>query len=83
MALKEVLLEDKSIYMVFDYAEHDFLVSEILGFLCSRLHTRILASDPSPFAKPAGPDTPRSTQVSYLSVVKWRSLPALLPHSAS
>lgn len=30
MALKEVLLEDKSIYMVFDYAEHDFLVSGIL-----------------------------------------------------
>jgi cyclin-dependent kinase 8/11 len=26
VALKEVILEDKSIYMVFDYAEHDFLV---------------------------------------------------------
>ncbi len=26
-ALREVLLEDKSIYMVFEYAEHDFLVS--------------------------------------------------------
>jgi serine/threonine protein kinase len=26
VALKEVLLEDKSIYMVFEYAEHDFLV---------------------------------------------------------
>jgi hypothetical protein len=26
-ALKEVLLEDKSIYMIFEYAEHDFLVS--------------------------------------------------------
>ena len=26
MALKEVILEDKSIYMVFEYAEHDFLV---------------------------------------------------------
>jgi hypothetical protein len=25
-ALKEVLLEDKSIYMIFEYAEHDFLV---------------------------------------------------------
>lgn len=25
-ALKEVILEDKSIYMVFEYAEHDFLV---------------------------------------------------------
>ena len=25
-ALREVLLEDKSIYMVFEYAEHDFLV---------------------------------------------------------
>jgi hypothetical protein len=29
VALKEVILEDKSIYMVFDYAEHDFLVSII------------------------------------------------------
>lgn len=27
VALKEVILEDKSIYMVFEYAEHDFLVS--------------------------------------------------------
>jgi len=26
VALKEVILEDKSIYMVFEYAEHDFLV---------------------------------------------------------
>lgn len=26
VALKEVILEDKAIYMVFDYAEHDFLV---------------------------------------------------------
>ena len=26
VAMKEVILEDKSIYMVFDYAEHDFLV---------------------------------------------------------
>lgn len=25
VALKEVILEDKSIYMIFDYAEHDFL----------------------------------------------------------
>jgi len=24
--MKEVILEDKSIYMVFEYAEHDFLV---------------------------------------------------------
>lgn len=29
VSLKEVILEDKSIYMVFDYAEHDFLVSAI------------------------------------------------------
>ena len=26
VSLKEVILEDKSIYMVFEYAEHDFLV---------------------------------------------------------
>lgn len=26
-ALKEVMLEDKSIYMIFEFAEHDFLVS--------------------------------------------------------
>jgi len=26
VAMKEVILEDKSIYMVFEYAEHDFLV---------------------------------------------------------
>lgn len=29
VALKEVILEDKSIYMVFEYAEHDFLVCPI------------------------------------------------------
>lgn len=28
VALKEVILEDKSIYMVFEYAEHDFLVNK-------------------------------------------------------
>lgn len=27
--LREVILEDKSIYMVFEYAEHDFLVSKL------------------------------------------------------
>jgi cyclin-dependent kinase 8/11 len=26
VAMKEVILEEKSIYMVFEYAEHDFLV---------------------------------------------------------
>ena len=33
VALKEVILEDKSIYMVFEYAEHDFLVSLLLTVL--------------------------------------------------
>jgi hypothetical protein len=33
VALKEVILEDKSIYMVFEYAEHDFLVSLLLMVL--------------------------------------------------
>jgi hypothetical protein len=32
-SLREVLLEDKSIYMVFEYAEHDFLVSITLKHL--------------------------------------------------
>ena len=30
VTLREVILEDKSIYMVFEYAEHDFLVCRIL-----------------------------------------------------
>lgn len=38
MALKEVILEDKSIYMIFDYAEHDFLVCS------SRLKKKIYSS---------------------------------------
>jgi cyclin-dependent kinase 8/11 len=29
VALREVILEDKSIYMVFEYAEHDFLVRRV------------------------------------------------------
>ena len=29
VALREVILEDKAIYMVFEYAEHDFLVSHV------------------------------------------------------
>jgi len=29
VTLREVILEDKSIYMVFEYAEHDFLVSSL------------------------------------------------------
>lgn len=28
MSLEEVLLEDKAIFMVFEYAEHDFLVKD-------------------------------------------------------
>ena len=28
--MKEVILEEKSIYMVFEYAEHDFLVRLVL-----------------------------------------------------
>lgn len=32
VALKEVILEDKSIYMVFEYTEHDFLVSPTVTF---------------------------------------------------
>lgn len=28
-ALREVMLEEKSIYLVFEYAEHDFLVSDV------------------------------------------------------
>jgi hypothetical protein len=30
VSLREVILEDKAIYMVFEYAEHDFLVSVTL-----------------------------------------------------
>ena len=37
VALREVILEDKAIYMVFEYAEHDFLVR----------HLRLLSSDPA------------------------------------
>lgn len=33
VALKEVILEDKSIYMVFEYAEHDFLVRYSSSYL--------------------------------------------------
>ena len=36
VALKEVILEDKSIYMVFEYAEHDFLVRRS----CNLTHPR-------------------------------------------
>ena len=28
--MKEVILEEKSIYMVFEYAEHDFLVRAVI-----------------------------------------------------
>ena len=40
VALKEVILEDKSIYMVFEYAEHDFLVRR------PRIHTQCAKVDP-------------------------------------
>ena len=33
--LREVMLEDKSIYMIFEYAEHDFLVSLRLSIFSS------------------------------------------------
>lgn len=34
VSLKEVILEDKSIYMVFEYAEHDFLVRIFRPLFC-------------------------------------------------
>jgi hypothetical protein len=33
--LREVILEDKSIYMIFEYAEHDFLVSVSVTWHCA------------------------------------------------
>jgi cyclin-dependent kinase 8/11 len=39
VALKEVILEDKSIYMVFDYAEHDFL--QLIHHHSQTLHSAI------------------------------------------
>lgn len=30
VAMKEVILEEKSIYMIFEYAEHDFLVRPVV-----------------------------------------------------
>ena len=45
VALKEVILEEKSIYMIFEYAEHDFLVSESAHSLdAHRLKVRIRVS---------------------------------------
>ena len=38
VALREVILEDKSIYMVFEYAEHDFLVRSVFPLRSSRIH---------------------------------------------
>src|SRR5260370_33438613 len=37
--LREVMLEDKSIYMVFEYAEHDFLVSLHAAAISCRVFT--------------------------------------------
>jgi hypothetical protein len=31
-ALREVMLEEKSIYLIFEYAEHDFLVRANFGY---------------------------------------------------
>jgi cyclin-dependent kinase 8/11 len=36
IVLREVMLEDKSIFMVFEYAEHDFLVCFEFVFVCHR-----------------------------------------------
>ncbi|KAK7680289.1 hypothetical protein QCA50_016529 [Cerrena zonata] len=46
VALKEVLLEDKSIYMVFEYAEHDFLqvIHHHSQTLRSNISTSVLKS---------------------------------------
>lgn len=42
VALREVILEDKSIYMVFEYAEHDFLVSIPTSPLSNQSHHHVL-----------------------------------------
>lgn len=41
VGLEEVLLEDKAIYMVFEYAEHDFLVYAAVLSYCAKLRTDI------------------------------------------
>lgn len=52
MALKEVILEDKSIYMVFEYAEHDFLVCP-LHSVSDPLYEDMTASNTSPLSNTA------------------------------
>ncbi len=52
--LKEVMLEDKSIYMVFEYAEHDFLVSlHAPAFSCRVFYPSLSANYPPPLVRPS------------------------------
>ena len=82
VALKEVILEDKSIYMVFEYAEHDFLVSQ--PDLEMTLYSEIFsANNPPSLTDHPSLNLPGSAQVPHLPALQRPPLPPLLPHSPS
>lgn len=67
VALKEVMLEDKSIYMVFEYAEHDFLVRLTFPGRDPLTSSYPAASYTSPCADPAYADTHLRAQITHTS----------------
>ena len=79
------MLEDKSIYMVFEYAEHDFLVREqpTPHYYHSWLTSLPTASNSSPPTDTQGTNTSGTAEVSHLSAPEWSSLPPFLSHPPS
>jgi hypothetical protein len=82
VALREVILEDKSIYMVFEYAEHDFLVSLPGGTFGSVLIS-FLANYPSLLNNSSSSSSPFSPEVVHSSATQWTRVPSHMSHPAS
>lgn len=77
VGLEEVLLEDKAIYMVFEYAEHDFLVNSI--FTDRNLITHLLICVPlanytPSFTYRTETDTRSRCQVISMAIAEWSGL---------
>lgn len=77
-ALREVMLEEKSIYLIFEYAEHDFLASHFNHESYSHdtdpsLHRRLLANH-SPSLVDSNVDSPSSLEIIALAAIEWRRI---------
>lgn len=83
VALREVILEDKSIYMVFEYAEHDFLVPSSFGLVERQSKVNGSANHTPLFFNPPKYRPSFPPQILHPSTFEWSGLPPLMSYPPS